>query len=55
MLFRPLVPRDMAARASVTRLVAFLVTFFKNISKLQPSPPNAHVTPHRPFARFVHV
>lgn len=44
MLFRPLVPRDMAARASVTRLVAFLVTFFKNISKLQPSPrtPTSH-------------
>ena len=44
MLFRPLVPRDMGARASVTRLVAFLVTFFKNISKLQPSPrtPTSH-------------
>ena len=44
MLFRPLVPRDMAARASVTRLVAFLVTFLKNISKLQPSPrtPTSH-------------
>jgi len=46
MLFRPLVPRDMAARASVTRLVAFLVTFFKNISKLQPSPPRTP-TSHR--------
>ena len=34
----------MGARASVTRLVAFLVTFFKNISKLQPSPrtPTSH-------------
>ena len=34
----------MAARASVTRLVAFLVTFLKNISKLQPSPrtPTSH-------------
>jgi len=36
----------MAARASVTRLVAFLVTFFKNISKLQPSPPRTP-TSHR--------